>query len=412
MRRRLVLLSIAVTTTVVVAFSIPLGLLLRDLAEDRAVGTAEREANALARTLAVLGEVDEATTTALISGSGDRVQLAVLRADGTVIGEAKITELSGRSRLVEEYDGVASYVPVVGLTPQTEVRGWVGSDELRRNVDAAWTVLAVLGVLLVGVAALMADRLGRSMVDPVVALAEATESLGEGDLTVTVEPSGPEELRAVGNAFNRLVGRVNDLLTAERESVADVSHRLRTPLTAVRLNAERVGGDDELVGSIDRLERAVDSVIETARRPIHRDAGGSVDLGALTRTRVAFWKALAVDQDRVVEQRIAERSVMVSASAAEVEALIDALLENVFAHTPDGTNFEVGVSSDGVLAVRDDGPGFSAEALVGRGESGAGGTGLGLDIARSTAEASGGALTIESRPEGGSAIVVRFGVTD
>ena len=71
MRSRLVLLSVAVTSMVVVAFSIPLAVLVRDLAADRAITAAEREANALARTLAVVGDVSDATIEALIRGADD-----------------------------------------------------------------------------------------------------------------------------------------------------------------------------------------------------------------------------------------------------------------------------------------------------------------------------------------------------
>ena len=124
MRSRLVLLSVAVTSMVVVAFSIPLAVLVRDLAADRAITAAEREANALARTLAVVGDVSDATIEALIRGADDTVQLAVIRQTGDVIGDASgmsqegVGSLSGRSLLREEDGGVASYVPVVGLDPR------------------------------------------------------------------------------------------------------------------------------------------------------------------------------------------------------------------------------------------------------------------------------------------------------
>jgi signal transduction histidine kinase len=82
---------------------------------------------------------------------------------------------------------------------------------------------------------------------------------------------------------------------------------------------------------------------------------------------------------------------------------VDAVLGNVFAHTPDGTGMSVGVRAreggGAVLTVRDDGPGMSADAVE-RGRSCGGSTGLGLDIARRTAEASGGDLRIGSSPSG------------
>lgn len=418
MRSRLVLLSAAVTTMVVIAFSLPLALLVRDLASDRAVGNAEREANALARTLVVLGEVDDATVGALIGGAGDEVRLAVVRADGQIVGDAAaltpaaLAAFDGRSLLVDEDGGVASYVPVVGLAQPTAVRAWVGPEELRRNVAASWTVIAVLGLLLVGMAVFLADRLGRTLVRPVSDLAAATERLAAGDLDVAVTPSGPVELASVGAAFNRLVGRMRGLIESERESVADLSHRLRTPLTALRLNVESRADPEVVLDDIARIERTVDAVIEDARRPMRRAVQPRANLVEVVRARAAFWGPLADDQQRPMEVEVPAQVVSVAAGEADTAAVVDALLENVFAHTPDGSAVEVTVDGAGTLVVADRGPGFDSPDLVARGASGRGGTGLGLDIVRRTAEGTGGSLTIESRPEGGSRVVVRFGLAE
>jgi signal transduction histidine kinase len=107
-------------------------------------------------------------------------------------------------------------------------------------------------------------------------------------------------------------------------------------------------------------------------------------------------------------------STTVAVSADELEAALDALLGNVFAHTPEGTAFRVEVrtlSDGGVsLAVEDSGPGLSPD-LVARGKSGAGGTGLGLDIARRTAEGHGGVFRISRSASGGARIAMEFPTT-
>jgi signal transduction histidine kinase len=101
----------------------------------------------------------------------------------------------------------------------------------------------------------------------------------------------------------------------------------------------------------------------------------------------------------------------VAVSADELEAALDALLGNVFAHTPEGTAFrmEVRALSDGgiSLAVEDSGPGLSPD-FVERGVSGGGGTGLGLDIARRTAEAAGGVFRIGRSAAGGARIAMEL----
>ena len=106
---------------------------------------------------------------------------------------------------------------------------------------------------------------------------------------------------------------------------------------------------------------------------------------------------------------LAPGPVLVGVAAPELAAALDALLGNVFAHTPEGTAFEVRLrprpDGGGVLSVHDSGPGFPAGDPVRRGASGRGSTGLGLDIARQAAEASGGSLAIGNGASGGEVVV-------
>src|SRR5947207_2235465 len=144
------------------------------------------------------------------------------------------------------------------------VRVVVPNSILGRGVASAWAVEAALGITLVTSAVAVADRLARAIVRPVDALADAAVRLGEGDLSVRIAPEGPPEVKQVAVAFNLLGDRVGELLEAERELVADLSHRLRTPLTVLRLDAEGLGNPEEarrLADSVDELERAVTGVI-------------------------------------------------------------------------------------------------------------------------------------------------------
>ena len=276
-----------------------------------------------------------------------------------------------------------------------------------------------LGIFLIVVAVLAADRLGRSIVRPMSDLAGAARSLGDGDLETRVDPEGPEEVAEVGEAFNFLAGRLDELLAAERESVADLSHRLRTPLTALRLQAERMSQGEEaegLLADVDRMERAVDRMIAEARAPSSESAGERKmsDLAAVVRHRTDFWAVLAEEQERTAMVEVADDQIWVPLGAAELGAVVDTLLANVFSYTEPGVGYGVTVRRDdgdtATLVVEDDGSGFDDPSVLERGASGGGSTGLGLDIAASAARRTGGQLAIGSGPSGGGRVQVTFGL--
>jgi len=207
----------------------------------------------------------------------------------------------------------------------------------------------------------------------------------------------------VSAALNRLAGRIDDLLAAERETVADLSHRLRTPLTAVRLDVEGLPASErteELESHLDHLERTLTAVIRAARRPEREGVRPRCDATEVLRERVDFWRPLAEDQDRSVELDLPAAPVAVRSAADDLRAAIDALLENCIAHTPDGVAIAVVLRDPDPehpqlvrVDVRDRGPGIP-EGAVHRGRSDRGSTGLGLDIARACAEASGGRIEV------------------
>ncbi len=107
---------------------------------------------------------------------------------------------------------------------------------------------------------------------------------------------GTPEVVEVSRALDLLAGRIGDLLRIERESAADLSHSLRTPLTALRLDAELLQDKVEarrIMAAVDDLEAAVTNVIADTRRE-----RGSVDLRGADLTdvvhgRMAFWEVLA-----------------------------------------------------------------------------------------------------------------------
>jgi signal transduction histidine kinase len=282
-------------------------------------------------------------------------------------------------------------------------------------VGRAWLLLAALGVLFVGVGLAVADRLARAVVRPIAGLSAVSHRLAAGDLSARADPAGPPEVRDVAVALNHLAGRIRELLQQERETVADLSHRLRTPLTALRLEAEALPDPAQAhrIGArVDAVERTVSGLIRHARRRAG-PGPGRCDAAAVVRERVAFWSVLAEDTARAVTAEIAPGRLPVAVDAEELSAAVDALLGNVFAHTADGVAFAVRLAErpggGAELTVADEGPGLPAGAgdPTGRGVSGAASTGLGLDIARRAAEQSGGGLRLVAGP--GAAVVLELG---
>ena len=140
------------------------------------------------------------------------------------------------------------------------------------------------------------------MTRPIGELALVSHRLAAGDLDPAPgRAEGPPEVREVAHGLNHLAGRIRELIWQERESVADLSHRLRTPLTALRLEARRCPPPTRRAGEaqVQALERAVTSLIDDARR---RGGAGpaSSDAAAVVRERAAFWSVLADDQDRAM----------------------------------------------------------------------------------------------------------------
>ncbi len=424
MRRRLAALVAATTTLVLLAFLVPLAKLIDTAASDNAKSTATNLSQQIVPI--VTSGTDQAIEAAAKEVAKNGYVVTIHMPDGTRLGAQSGPSAlapggrdarSTRVIAVRGKGDVVVHQPVFRDDGRPAVISTLVPDTiLDRGVRRAWAVLAVLGVLLVGISLVVADRLARSMTRPVTALARTAERLGRGELDARVDPGGPVEIREVGLALNRLAARIGELLASEREAVADLSHRLRTPVTALRLDAEGLGDEEErgrLVADVDDLTRQVDAVIREARRPVREGVEARCDATQVVGDRVGFWRVLAEDQRRSLRLSLPAGPTPVRANESDLAAAVDALLGNVFSHTPDGTGFAVDVRAlpgrGAEIVVQDDGPGFADADVMARGESRTGSTGLGLDIVRRTAVAAGGNVEIRTSPGRGATIVVRLG---
>lgn len=413
MRRSLALVAVAVTGMVALAFLIPLAVAVKEIAETRALANAERQASMIVPALVVTDDV-AALELALASTPAGTGRLAVHLADGRTAGSSRVRPADvvaarERARTVRVTDGYALLRPVaLAGGRRAVIEAYAPKANVTRGVATSWAILTAVAVVLVCGSVLVADRLGARVVRAARRLGDAAAALGAGDLSVRITPDGPPELVAAGQAFNTMADQVAGLLAAERELAADLSHRLRTPLTALRLNIGGTGPEAEQRRlAVERLEQAVDEIIQAARKP-SRPVPGGCDAAEVLRERLVFWSALAEDQGRPWQLAGAENPSRVPVTAADLGAAVDALLGNVFRYTPQGTAFRVTLrQGTGVveILVADAGPGIAdPEGALRRGHSGVGSTGLGLDIARRLAESTGGGLRIEDSPLGGACV--------
>jgi signal transduction histidine kinase len=439
MRRRILLLVVGMTTLVVLAFAVPLALLIRHVVYKDATDALQNRANQIANYLR--GGSAQPTSaeiqSELSTRSGHR-SVSVQLPNATVLGTpppdaAHLPPLPQFGPRDRDYDhptgppqptpvswrgGKLVQLPVLAGAedagpdqPIYVVRVYASSAQLHSGETPWWLLLAgsSVGLLLLGVAG--GELLTRRIVRPLTDTARTAHDISRGDMTARAPVSGPPEVAEVGTALNRLADRIDELIAEERETVADLSHRLRTPLTSLRLDAEALRDpvEAERVGThVSALERTLTAVIHAARRPQREGRMPSSDATSVVADRVTFWSALADDQGRTASVELPSGPLLVRASADDLAAAVDALLENVIAHTPEGTAFGVtltAVDTGARLVVWDAGPGIAPDALV-RGRSDRGSSGLGLDIARRAAEATGGAMTVGQRPEGGALVTL------
>lgn len=417
MRRTLAVLMVAVTSMVALSFLVPLALIVKETAQSGALAEAERQASSLVPVLALTTRSDDLKLAVARTEAGRRGLLAVHISGGGTLGTSRapaeeVARAASQTRAstIELPAGHVLLRPIaLDGTRSAVVEVFVPAQDLSRGVGTSWAVLTGVALVLVLGSVLVGDRLGARVVRAARRLGGAATALGGGDLSERIYPDGPPELVAAATAFNAMANRVTQLLAAERELAADLSHRLRTPLAALKLSLDHLGPPAEQSRqALAKLENEVDAIISAARKP--SKAATSCDAAQVLRDRMTFWSALAEDQRRPWELVGATLPVRVPVPASELTATVDALLGNVFRHTEEGTAFSVtlheGKEKVGIL-IADAGPGIhDPERALERGASGAGSTGLGLDIARRLAESTGGALRLDRSALGGAQVQI------
>jgi signal transduction histidine kinase len=377
---RALLVAVGLVTVVFLATA---GFLVFSRAASDAAAADRRDAAVVAAVLAVSADADAVRGSIARTAAGTEGRLSVVLADGTRLGV-------GGGVPVTSVDGaVVSVVPAAVPFPFGAVAG-----------------LAGVALLTSGLAVLLGHRPFTPVLEALRTLASATGQ--------RVHLTGPRELEALAGSINAATDRTSRLLAKEREMIADVSHRLRTPLAALRLDADAVGSGpvaDRIRSAVSTLGHDVDRIIQSLQ-PASGSEAGTCDVASVVEARMEFWSAHAANQGRVCEIDVGEPA-WVPLAPDVLGAVVDALLENVFRHTPTATPVGVSVVRHAgwvTLAVEDGGTGVAdPSAALHRGSSGGGSTGLGLDIARAAAQATGGTIHLERGRLGGARVRLRFG---
>jgi signal transduction histidine kinase len=307
------------------------------------------------------------------------------------------------------------------------VRITFSMGEVSARIMRTWIALGLVALVALIVSGVVGWMLASSAARPLRGLESATRRLADGDLDARAPPSaGPREVRAVARAFNDMGDRLKELVNAQSEFVADASHQLRTPLTALQLRMENIeeeaeGGlrqEAEAAGEeLWRLRRIVDGLLALARAEGARPTTRSEDASAIIAARARAWAPLAHEKGVTVEVTVSPE-LHVEEVPGGLEQILDNLMANALEAAPPRSSIQIDATHEGpwtVIHVSDEGPGLTAEERshafdrFWRGSaSDASGSGLGLAIVRQLARVSGGDAELRISKAGGVEAVVRL----
>jgi two-component system OmpR family sensor kinase/two-component system sensor histidine kinase QseC len=303
----------------------------------------------------------------------------------------------------------------------------------RRAELSTWTYghLAVLALLLLPLAMLLLWWILTRSLSPLRQLASDVSLRSPNDLQPVKGDDAPSEVAPLVDAMNRLFVRVRDALQMERRFTADAAHELRSPLAAIRTNAQVMSGarnadelreaGTDLLASVDRSTRLIDQLLVLARIDAHASTAPElcdVDLSQLAAEECNLQRPFA--SRRNIQISLEATAAVVRGEASLLTVLLRNLIDNAVRYSPDGSHVNVAVRTGeqgrAELSVTDDGPGIPAaerERIYERfyrvlGHE-ATGSGLGLSIVSRIAALHGASVQTHEGPGGrGACFVVTF----
>jgi two-component system, OmpR family, sensor histidine kinase MprB len=421
-RARLALWFSLMMAVLVVATSAATYLVVRSSLSDSAQRHARQLARAAAHEQPREGELDR------LAGPGDRIWLtdshgAVVAATHRGRGD-DTAAAAGR-----EIDNA----PSGSTTARWRRRGGGFAIVLVRNrtiVSSLSTLLRTLvavGAAVTAAAAVLGVILAARALRPVERMRREVDDISGARLDRRIAEGRPDELGRLARAFNRLLARAERATAEQQQFVADASHELRTPVTALQGHARIVVRAIDR-GDLDQARESAEVVVGESRRlagtiaellSLAESAGPERPMEPVRLDRVAAeacGEMRAFHPGRPIEADLAETTVM--GDAGRLGEVVRILVDNALKYSPEQTGVSVTVTPGGrpAVSVRDHGPGLSVadrerafdRFYRGTASPGVSGSGLGLAIARTVCERHRAELTLDDAPGGGTVAVVRF----
>jgi signal transduction histidine kinase len=287
-------------------------------------------------------------------------------------------------------------------------------------MQEAHAALLIVLLLVMSAVVLTAHMVLGRLLRPLRGLSDGVARLGAGELDVVLPNETGDEFGRLTTAFNRMVGRVREMIAARDQLLLDVSHELRSPLTRMKVSLELIPESEHrtrMVGDVVEMERMIAELLE-----LERLRGGRGVTPLRQDLRPVLRKAAEGFQNRPPGVRVTamSREIPVDVDAEKVGVVLRNLLENALKYSlPDSRPVEISTvqnNGDVIIRVSDDGPGipdrdmaslFEPFFRVDRSRSKkTGGYGLGLSISKRIVEAHGGTIVAENNTGRGASFVV------
>ncbi|WP_406458303.1 HAMP domain-containing histidine kinase [Streptomyces sp. NBC_01622] len=419
MIRQLIVSYVLLVAVALTAFTVPVAFTLT--AQLR--GDTEQSVRREAKTMALLLSGDAASRAAL-----DRMVVAYAQ---ETPGTAEVLPASRAKTATHWGDGKLEVTAPAQRDGRTvgAVRITYPTSDLTRRLWQIWGFRAILALAVLAVAAGLGALVARRLTRPLRQLNDMASKFSDGDLTARSPVTGPHETQTLARTLNQGAERLDTLIASQRIFVADASHQLRTPLTALRLSLDNIadGVDDEFVredvdqatAEVVRMSRLVNGLLVLARAEAKVTAAEPLPLREIVAERLSVWRPAADERGVHIALRgeVADGRPLVLASPGHLEQVLDNVLSNALEVSPDGATITVRAQSRGdevELTVVDEGPGMSdadkSRAFDrfwrGQGLTGRSGSGLGLAVVRQLVTDDGGTVTLRDAPGNGLSVVI------